>query len=98
MVTLDVIESRLMSHDEGEVMTEGLVESLGRRLDEFENQLDERERRVLRAIVEASAPPLDRARRDGVDQLLDDDERALLEELARQVGSDVPDPQDGGRG
>ncbi len=71
---------------DAEIMTEGLVESLGRRLDEFEQQLDHRQRLALRAIVEASAPPLDRIRRESAEGLLDEDEEALLRELAQEVG------------
>jgi hypothetical protein len=60
------------------------IERFAARLDSFAARLRPREQAALRAVLFRAAPPLQRMRRREETDLLDADERALLEAIERE--------------
>ena len=60
---------------------EDLVGSFAKRLVAFSDTLDEREQALLKKLVAAALPAVERMQHQDAPDLLDDDERQILENL-----------------
>jgi hypothetical protein len=60
-----------------------VIERFASRLDGFASEGTPRDRAVLRAVLVRAAPPLQRMRWQAADDLLDADDRAVLEAIER---------------
>jgi hypothetical protein len=65
------------------------VHSFAARLERFASQLDEREQAILAALVHAALPPLERMQRREPEEVLSEEERAVLDRL---LGREPPQP------